>query len=178
MGRHNIGSITFTRFRPIGRGARNESKFSYNRNRHKEVLEKILSCAIESKGRIKVSVHDPLYEVVVSDYCSNNGLEPDFLRSSKVSGCRAGTFWLGVGPNGDVSPCPLLLNVGVAIGNVLDKSLKEIIDSSELFQGLQQRRQGRSGCKNMGICGCCLAHAYSRTQNLFTKDPMCWIQRR
>jgi len=173
--KYGIEKITFTRFRPIGRGARNKMKFSYNQSRHKEVLEKIVDCVIRYRDKVKVSVHDPLYEIVLSDYCSKNGLEISSLRSSQSYGCKAGTFWVGIGPNGDVSPCPLLLNLGVVIGNVLQQGLKEIIDNSKMIKKIQRRRSGINGCKNLGLCGCCLAHTYSCTQNLFAKDPMCWV---
>ncbi len=63
-----------------------------------------------------------------------------------AGGCPAGTHYMGIRPNGDVTPCPYLPLFG---GNLREQRLREIWQSSELF--VQIRERTRLG----GRCGAC-----------------------
>ena len=63
-----------------------------------------------------------------------------FLKSfaGGAGGCPAGTHYLGIRPNGDVTPCPYL---PLFAGNLREQTgLREIWDSSELFVADPQAR--------------------------------------
>ena len=103
--------------------------------------------------------------------------DPDskFLKSfiGGAGGCPAGTQYMGIRPNGDVTPCPYLPLYG---GNLKSQNLKEIWDDSEVFNMIRQRGQlgGRCGdCEFATKCGGCRARAHSLTGDLLAEDPLC-----
>ena len=93
--------------------------------------------------------------------------------SGGAGGCPAGTHYMGIRPNGDVTPCPYL---PVFAGSLRKTSLNELWNSSELFTGIRQRASlgGRCGeCEMNGHCGGCRARAYGMTGDLMAEDPLC-----
>lgn len=101
--------------------------------------------------------------------------ESPFLKtySQGAGGCPAGTHYLGIRPNGDVTPCPYLPLFG---GNLKSASLRSIWEGSDLFQNIRQRKQlgGKCGdCELQERCGGCRARAYGRTGDLLAEDSIC-----
>lgn len=95
------------------------------------------------------------------------------LYSNGAGGCPAGTHYMGIRPNGDVTPCPYL---PVFAGNLRDTSLADLWTSSALFSGIRGRSSlgGRCGsCEMNGQCGGCRARAYGMTGDLTAEDPLC-----
>ncbi len=93
-----------------------------------------------------------------------------------AGGCPAGTHYLGIRPNGDVTPCPYL---PLFAGNLSETGLREIWDSSELFTRIRQRDHlgGRCGpCELSSLCGGCRARAYGMTGDVMAEDPLCTHQ--
>jgi AdoMet-dependent heme synthase len=93
--------------------------------------------------------------------------------SSNAGGCPAGTHYMGIRPNGDVTPCPYLPQFG---GNLKRESLKNIWHESDLFTQVRTRTGlgGRCGsCEFAGKCGGCRARAYGMTGDLMAEDPLC-----
>jgi radical SAM protein with 4Fe4S-binding SPASM domain len=93
-----------------------------------------------------------------------------------AGGCPAGTHYLGIRPNGDVTPCPYL---PLFAGNLSETGLREIWDSSELFTQVRQRNHlgGRCGpCELSSLCGGCRARAYGMTGDVMAEDPLCTHQ--
>ena len=93
--------------------------------------------------------------------------------SGGAGGCPAGTHYLGIRPNGDVTPCPYL---PVFAGSLRRTSLTELWSSSELFTGIRRRTAlgGRCGeCEMNAQCGGCRARAYGMTGDLMAEDPLC-----
>jgi radical SAM protein with 4Fe4S-binding SPASM domain len=93
--------------------------------------------------------------------------------SGGAGGCPAGTHYMGIRPNGDVTPCPYL---PVFAGTLRDSSLADLWTSSELFAGIRRRTAlgGRCGeCEMNGHCGGCRARAYGMTGDLMAEDPLC-----
>ena len=93
--------------------------------------------------------------------------------SGGAGGCPAGTHYMGIRPNGDVTPCPYL---PVFAGNLRSASLADLWTSSELFTGIRRRTSlgGRCGaCEMNGHCGGCRARAYGMTGDLMAEDPLC-----
>src|SRR6187401_601970 len=93
--------------------------------------------------------------------------------SGGAGGCPAGTHYMGIRPNGDVTPCPYL---PVFAGTLRKSSLADLWTSSELFRGIRLRTSlgGRCGeCEMNAHCGGCRARAYGMTGDLMAEDPLC-----
>jgi radical SAM protein with 4Fe4S-binding SPASM domain len=93
--------------------------------------------------------------------------------SGGAGGCPAGTHYMGIRPNGDVTPCPYL---PVFAGTLRSSSLADLWTSSELFAGVRRRTSlgGRCGeCEMNRHCGGCRARAYGMTGDLMAEDPLC-----
>ena len=101
------------------------------------------------------------------------GSSPIRTYSGGAGGCPAGTHYMGIPPNGDVTPCPYL---PVFAGTLRSASLAELWTSSELFTGIRRRSSlgGRCGaCEMNGHCGGCRARAYGMTGDSMAEDPLC-----
>jgi radical SAM protein with 4Fe4S-binding SPASM domain len=93
--------------------------------------------------------------------------------SGGAGGCPAGTHYLGIRPNGDVTPCPYL---PVFAGSIRRTSLTDIWSSSALFNDIRRRSAlgGRCGeCEMNAQCGGCRARAFGMTGDLMAEDPLC-----
>ena len=93
--------------------------------------------------------------------------------SGGAGGCPAGTHYMGIRPNGDVTPCPYL---PVFAGTLRTSTLADLWTSSELFAGIRRRTSlgGRCGeCEMNGHCGGCRARAYGMTGDVMAEDPLC-----
>jgi radical SAM protein with 4Fe4S-binding SPASM domain len=93
--------------------------------------------------------------------------------SGGAGGCPAGTHYLGIRPNGDLTPCPYL---PLFAGNLVREGLRELWDTSELFVKIRTRSSlgGRCGaCELQSRCGGCRARAYGATGDLMAADPLC-----
>jgi radical SAM protein with 4Fe4S-binding SPASM domain len=103
------------------------------------------------------------------------GRPAPYLRaySGGAGGCPAGTHYLGIRPNGDVTPCPYLPQFG---GNLRDGTLSTIWAESDLFRRIRARNTlgGRCGdCELVAHCGGCRARAYGVTGDVMAEDPLC-----
>jgi radical SAM protein with 4Fe4S-binding SPASM domain len=101
--------------------------------------------------------------------------ESPFLKTytGGAGGCPAGTHYMGIRPNGDVTPCPYLPVFG---GNLLERSLAEVWARSETFIRVRQRTSlgGRCGaCELNSMCGGCRARAFGATGDVMAEDPLC-----
>jgi len=104
--------------------------------------------------------------------------ESPFLKgfAGGAGGCPAGTHYMGIRPNGDVTPCPYLPVFG---GNLKETGLRAIWDGSEVFTRIRGRAElgGRCGaCEFNRTCGGCRARAYGATGDLMAEDPLCTHQ--
>ena len=93
--------------------------------------------------------------------------------SGGAGGCPAGTHYLGIRPNGDVTPCPYL---PVFAGSLRTAGLTELWNTSALFTDIRRRASlgGRCGeCEMNAQCGGCRARAFGMTGDLMSEDPLC-----
>ena len=93
--------------------------------------------------------------------------------SGGAGGCPAGTHYMGIRPNGDVTPCPYL---PVFAGSLRRSRLEDLWVSSELFAGIRKRTTlgGRCGeCEMNAQCGGCRARAFGMTGDVMGEDPLC-----
>jgi len=95
------------------------------------------------------------------------------IYSGGAGGCPAGTHYMGIRPNGDVTPCPYL---PVFAGSLRSARLADLWTSSELFTDIRRRASlgGRCGaCEMNAHCGGCRARAFGMTGDLMAEDPLC-----
>ncbi len=89
--------------------------------------------------------------------------------------CRRHTYSCLVDSLGFVSPCP---GVDVKVGNIRERSLKDLLESSEVFRNLRQIRERIEGeCRECALnekCYGCRGAAYQQTGNYLASDPLCW----
>jgi radical SAM protein with 4Fe4S-binding SPASM domain len=114
-----------------------------------------------------------LEHAVVSADASAEAYLPIRTYSGGAGGCPAGTHYMGIRPNGDVTPCPYL---PVFAGTLRNASLADLWTSSSLFADIRRRTAlgGRCGeCEMNGHCGGCRARAYGMTGDLMAEDPLC-----
>ncbi len=91
-------------------------------------------------------------------------------------GCWVGT-WLALNAEGDLSVCPVLLDV-LKAGNVRERPLDELVASSRLFAELLDRGnlKGKCGnCRYQYTCGGCRAMAYYHNGDYLAEDPTCFF---
>ncbi len=108
-----------------------------------------------------------------ADWPATAGLPQIRTYSGGAGGCPAGTHYMGIRPNGDVTPCPYL---PVFAGTLRNSSLADLWTSSALFADIRRRSAlgGRCGeCEMNGHCGGCRARAYGMTGDLMAEDPLC-----
>lgn len=127
---------------------------------------------------------------------------PQFMRIAKdmgldmrqwIRGCIAGLYYCRIYPNGDVTPCPYL---PIKLGNIREKSFKEIWFNSKVFNALRNPNllKGKCGaCEYRFLCGGCRARAYGLSNDFIdycgdlhepaelksdylTEDPWCVYQ--
>jgi len=127
---------------------------------------------------------------------------PQFMRIAKdmslnmsrwIRGCIAGLYYCRVYPNGDITPCPYL---PINLGNIREKSFKEIWFASDMFKTLRDfdSLKGKCGeCEHREVCGGCRARAYGLSSDFIdycgdlhepaglkgdylTEDPWCVYQ--
>lgn len=101
------------------------------------------------------------------------GSSPIRTYSGGAGGCPAGTHYMGIRPNGDVTPCPYL---PAFAGTLRSAGLAELWTSSELFTNIRRRSSlgGRCGtCEMNAQCGGCRARAFGMTGDVMAEDPLC-----
>ena len=107
------------------------------------------------------------------DSLSGAGLSLIRTYSGGAGGCPAGTHYMGIRPNGDVTPCPYL---PLFAGTLRNASLADLWTSSALFTDIRRRTSlgGRCGeCEMNGHCGGCRARAYGMSGDVMAEDPLC-----
>lgn len=90
-------------------------------------------------------------------------------------GCPAGTGYLRIDPQGQVTPCPYFPLVA---GNVHAMPLKDIWEEADVFRKLRNPSlNGRCGiCSYRETCSGCRARAFSLTGDYLAEDPWCLYQ--
>jgi len=76
---------------------------------------------------------------------------------------------------GDIFPC---VGVNIAVGNIRESRLRDIIRDSEVIQDLRNYRKTITGpcskCEKLNECYGCRGAAYQLTGNYLASDPLCW----
>lgn len=94
------------------------------------------------------------------------------LLKGYVGGCRAGTNYCRISPEGDITPCPYMPN---SVGNIKNNSFKDIWKNADLFKKLRTPQyEGKCDyCEFKLLCGGCRARALAANNDTFGEDPWC-----
>ena len=168
---HTLGARVFNLYFlvPAGRGV---FISDITPQQYEETLSQLMDVQKEFAGRMLVnSKCAPHYQRLLYE----RDRESPFLKSfaAGAGGCPAGTHYLGIRPNGDVTPCPYLPAYG---GNLRELTFKEIWEDSEVFTKIRARKAlgGRCGaCEFNSVCGGCRARAFGATGDYMAEDPWC-----
>lgn len=89
--------------------------------------------------------------------------------------CIVGIDGLCIMPEGTVLPCR---RFPVSMGNLLNDSLKQIWETSELLAALRKKENLRGKCGRCDVEDCrgCRSLALSLTGDYLAEDPHCWYQ--
>jgi radical SAM protein with 4Fe4S-binding SPASM domain len=90
--------------------------------------------------------------------------------------CTAGDSLITIQANGDLLPCR---RMPVIVGNVLDKSIKELYYSSDFLKKLRNTENINASCKACIYSNLCRGGlrclSFASTKDPFSKDPGCWL---
>ncbi|MBI5970389.1 MAG: radical SAM protein [Deltaproteobacteria bacterium] len=101
------------------------------------------------------------------------GLNPESgIVKGHTSGCIAGSGYLRITPDNEVTPCPYMPATGASLRT---KSLKDIWNNEPAFRALRTRDYSGKcrDCEFSGACGGCRARALSSGNTLMGEDPWC-----
>lgn len=157
---------------PTGRGHEYAESHDMTSEQYDQVLADVLRIQEIYASRMMVNAKcAPHYIKALIEH------QPDspFIKSytGGAGGCPAGTHYLGIRPNGDVTPCPYL---PVFAGNLLSIPLAQLWKESKLFSTISDRTSlgGRCGvCEFHAHCGGCRARAYGSSTDYMAEDPLC-----
>jgi len=128
-----------------------------------------------NKGKVDIKVYSPFYARVVKQRGLFNFW--DWYTNDFLGRCTIDGHYVSISPNGDVKPCGF--NEHLKLGNLKEKSLKEIWDelqADEFYLKFRDRSnlKGKCGiCEYREICGGCRTRAEYYTGDLFQSDPAC-----
>jgi radical SAM protein with 4Fe4S-binding SPASM domain len=159
---------------PVGCGQVLAETDMLSPEQYEQILRDI--CMLESRGEIQIKVTcGPHYERVKRQLRigPTSANPPSALRHPPSKGCLAGLGVLFVSHRGDVYPCGYL---PINCGNILEKRLIEIWDSSEDLARMRDvaALEGKCGvCEYRQVCGGCRARAFGMTGNYMGEEPFC-----
>jgi radical SAM protein with 4Fe4S-binding SPASM domain len=157
----DVHGLIIERFIPWGKG--------------REIIDEVLS-KVEWKEMIEILLDffQPEGEHSFLPYqafqISFKGGEPELLGAP----CVIGVDGLCIMPEGDVFPCR---RFPISIGSLLDQSLKQIWENSELLERLRKKEnlKGKCGICEMRDCRGCRSLALALTGDYLEEDPHCWF---
>ena len=142
---------------PTGRG---QFVSDMSPEQYRRVLASLYRIQRKYNGRMLVNAKcAPHYIKTVLENASAQSDARIRTYSGGAGGCPAGTHYMGIRPNGDVTPCPYL---PVFAGNLRGAALADLWTSSAVFTGIRHRSSlgGRCGeCEMNAHCGGCRARA-------------------
>ena len=160
--------IGFSRLVPCGSGE-NLLECLLSRDEIRHVYEEIYSL---NSPDFEVVSGDPLAVMVRGD------VQPPGCELT-LSGCSAGFSGVTISCDGTVMPCR---RIGVSVGNLRRKSLRQIWATSKTLWKLRNRASYKGKCGECDLWPSCrgcraVAYAHSRAHgraDLFADDPQCW----
>ena len=164
-----VASLGVKRFRPLGRGRENAELLALTLDAYHETVNGLIDA--RRNGGADVHFDDPAVYVRHRQLGSFGGTRMNGWHST--FGCLAGFVWIGLQPNGNLTPCPLL---EIPVCNILRDDVATALDRSRVITRLGDRhdRGGRCGaCDSRLDCGGCRAAAYAASGDYLAEDPFC-----
>ena len=127
-------------------------------------------------GVVKTPIGERLYpEKLRKRLLEGKENAAEVIMSAVGGNCKAGTYMVNIGPQGNVYAC---VELPVLAGNVREKPLIDIWYEAKLFNDLREKRErigGKCGnCSYKEFCGGgCRADAYNFYGDYLAPDPMC-----
>lgn len=167
---------------PTGRGEEIMNEL-ISKEDYEDILEWHYYMEKEEKDMLVRPTCAPHYYRIVLQKAKEEGkkFERRTLKFSTggAKGCIAGQLIVLIDVDGNVLPCSYF---PMSVGNVREKSFKEIWENSELFKELRdfKKYKGRCGsCEFVTVCGGCRARAYAIHGDYLEEEPFCgYIPRR
>ena len=165
--------VVFHGFVPYSKD-KNSLKADLKPQQYEWVCNKLYDLTLEYKGKPGINVYIPFYARVARQ----RGM-PDFdnwYNNFFLGRCFFGKF-MSIAENGDAIPCSY--NDAYRLGNIKDKSLKEIwaeMQNSQFFTKAKDKNsiKGKCGvCEYREICGGCRSSALFYTGDILGSDPRC-----
>lgn len=107
----------------------------------------------------------------------NNDISLENLSIQVRKTCEAGRKLISIAANGNVYPCHILHNENFLFGNIVDRPLKDVLNSpnAKLFRSLSvDNFEGCKECRYRYLCGGgCKANAFYNSGNLLYRDYYC-----
>ena len=156
-----INGLIIERFIPLGRG-REVMGEVLSKEEWKEMIGMLLDF-FPNEGEEHSFLPYQAFQI------SFSGEEPELLGAP----CVVGVDGLCIMPEGSVFPCR---RFPISIGNLLDQSLREIWEKSELLEKLRRKEnlKGKCGSCQMKDCRGCRSLALALTGDYLEEDPHCW----
>ncbi len=177
-----VTRVIFFNFIPVGRG-KGIAEWDLTPETREEVLRTIYRLARSSKVQVastapqfaRVSVQlSSGCDVAPTHFAPLEGADPAIRSLAEfIGGCGAGRIYCAIQPEGTVTPCVFM---PIPVGNLREKSFKEIWEESELLKKLRNKDLLKPHCGNCEyryICGGCRARAYAYTGDPLGPDPGC-----
>jgi len=146
---------------PTGRAA-DLRGLELDARRYERVLEWLADRYVDSPLEIRATCAPHFYRIL-----RQRGI------ATEARGCLAGQSFCFISHVGDVQPCGYF---DAQVGNVRQRSLREIWEGAELFRRLRDHAayEGKCGrCEFVHVCGGCRARAYEATGNPLGPEPLC-----
>ncbi len=156
-----VDGLIIERFIPLGRG-----KESMNEVLSKEEWKEMIGMLLNFMS-MEEEEHSFLpYQAFQIGF---HGEEPEFLGAP----CVVGMDGFCIMPGGDVLPCR---RFPISVGNLLETSLRQIWDESELLEKMRRKENIKGKCGRCEIRECrgCRSLALALTGDFLEEDPHCW----
>lgn len=154
--------FNLSQFVPVGRGNR---EMDLSAGDWKTVARLWVRKRREYEGRMRFTSH--LAQMVLVD--------PTLAGCGGFRGCQAGVAQGCISADGWVTPCVML---PVSVGNIREKPLREIWETSPELLALRDRNGLGGVCNSCSVrdrCGGCRGVAFSYTGDYMAEDPHCWL---
>ena len=162
---------------PVGCGMEIADDQQIPPDRYEEVLRWLFEKSREVNIHLKATCA-PHYYRIMRQLASSEKLLPRQTHgmSAVTKGCLAGQNVCFISHTGEVFPCGYL---PLSSGNIREKSLAEIWNTSPIFEALRDVSQlkGKCGvCEYRFVCQGCRARAYGCTGDFLAEEPYCTYQ--
>ena len=174
--RYGANAIEVFDYVPSGRGLQHRG-YDLDNETRRRIIDEIIKMQLREELTFRV-IGVPEYWVEVE----KKTMEKEILEEEQIlkfvrTCCGAGVRYITIFYHGIVCPCMLLQ---IPLGNVRDKSFKEIWTESSVLNELRDRSllKGKCGiCKYKNVCTGARCRSYLETGDHLAEDPICWFKR-